>query len=185
MIYFYICTGGSGNLSWQSSWYDRQEWVQANCKYKWLEKEKRKKSNRVSISWDISQTCNWRLAIWHWFQWVVWCLRSHLQSWTNLVPYSKNRKMAYLPSTRLHPSFEGNDVFTSPFYPVQDCNHGQNRWKNLDPSWLQSWKKGMEDLDLPTPKSTMEKWHILAFERLHPWFQGGGGGGGLGTDSFC
>lgn len=76
--------------------------------------------------------------------------------------------MAYLASTRLHPSFEGNDVFTSTLYPVQDCNHGQNRWKNLDPSCLQSWKKGMEDLDLPTPKSTMEKWHILAFERCHP-----------------
>ena len=43
----------------------------------------------------------------------------------------------------------------------------------------------MEDLDLPTPKSTMEKWHILAFERRHPPFQGGGGGGGLGTGSFC
>ena len=43
----------------------------------------------------------------------------------------------------------------------------------------------MENVDFPTPKSTMEKWQILAFERRHPWFQGEGGGDGLGTGSFC
>ena len=41
-------------------------------------------------------------------------------------------------------------------------------------SWkLHCWTKQMENLDPPPPpKSRMEKWRVLAFARLHPWFGG-------------
>ena len=44
---------------------------------------------------------------------------------------------------------------------------------------LHCWTKQMENLDPPPPpsrpKSRMEKWRVLAFARLHPWFGGGMG----------
>ena len=43
---------------------------------------------------------------------------------------------------------------------------------------LHCWTKQMENLDPPPPsppKSRMEKWRVLAFARLHPWFGRGMG----------
>ena len=49
--------------------------------------------------------------------------------------------------------------FAVPFYFVQDCNLGQNKWKTLTPPPNQRWEDGA----------------FLPFARLHPWFGGDGG----------
>ena len=51
--------------------------------------------------------------------------------------------------------------FAVPFYSVQDCNLGQNRWKICNP---------------PPPQIKDGKMARFGFARLHHCFGGGGGG---------
>ena len=49
--------------------------------------------------------------------------------------------------------------FAVPFYFVQDCNIGQNKWKTLTP---------------PPPESKMEKWRVFALRAASSLIWGGG-----------
>ena len=52
--------------------------------------------------------------------------------------------------------------FAVPFYFVQDCNLGQNKWKTWSPP-------------PPPPNQGWENGANLPFAWLHPWFRGDGG----------
>jgi len=66
----------------------------------------------------------------------------------------------FAPS-RLHHCFEGGRGLIAPFYSVQDCNLGQNKW-NI---WT-----------TPPPISMIPQKRVFAPSSLHHRFGGGGEG---------
>ena len=75
-------------------------------------------------------------------------------------PNQRWKNGAFLPFARLHPWFGGGWGFAVPFYFVQDCNIGQNKWKTLTP---------------PPPESKMEKWRVFALRAASSLIWGGWG----------